>query len=194
MVRNNIDEKFELLQHLNRVSDLSHKMAIQMGLSDEICKEIAIAAHLHDVGKLLVHPAILNKEGRISAEEKTYLQEHVKYSYLIGLFVGERLSEDILTMIQQHHENHDGTGYPNNLHGRELHIGSQIIRVADVYDALRSERPYRKRLSKNEAFEIMLNEKQYYNLECLETMKNLEEIKVFEVLHNNTGQNNKISV
>lgn len=190
MVKSNIDEKYELLQHLNRVSELAYKMAKHMKIEDSVCKEIAIAGHLHDIGKICINQDILNKTGKITVEEKSYLQEHVKYSYIMGLMMGERLTEDIVLMIYQHHENNDGTGYPNGVSGDETHIGSHIIRICDTYDAMRSNRPYRIGMSKESAFEEICTEKEKFNELCVLALMEIEEIEEKNI----NRQYNKINV
>lgn len=172
----NISEKYDLLQHLNRVSELSYKMAQFMGLEEEYCKEIGIAGHLHDIGKMLIFQDILNKPGTLSQEEKSYLKEHVKYSLIIGMLMEDKLSKNILTMIFQHHENNDGTGYPNSLIGEQILIGSHIVKICDVYDAMRSERPYRGKLTKEQSLKLILEEKTKYNAQCINALIEIEKI------------------
>lgn len=183
MVRDNIDEKYELMQHTNRVAKLAYRMAKYMKLKDSVCKEITIAAELHDIGKLLIEPQILNKVGGISKEEKKYLENHVTYSYMLSLLLKQNLTEDIVTMIYQHHENNDGSGYPNFLKGGEIHLGSHIIRVCDTYDAMISDRPYRRLMTKNEAYMAILSEIEKYNVKCVEALGEIENIHTKRIMN-----------
>lgn len=175
-VKHNIDEKYELINHMNRVATLSKRMAEYMKIEESVSKEIYIAAHLHDVGKLVMHQSILNKRGIITKQEKEYLNDHVKYSYVASLLFGEKLTEDIIEMIFQHHENYDGTGYPRGLKDCQIHIGAHIIKVCDVYDAIRSDRPYREAMSQQEAFAEMMKEVEKYHPSCLKALEEIEKI------------------
>lgn len=169
----NINEKYELMQHITRVSDLAYKMAKFMGLEELECREIAIAGHLHDVGKLMLHPDILNKKGKLTSEEKSYIEDHVKYSFMMAYAFENKLSANIIRMIKEHHENYDGTGYPDKKAGSELLLGSLIIKTCDVYDAMRSDRPYRVSLSQGEALAEMMKESHKYDPKCLVALAQL---------------------
>jgi HD-GYP domain-containing protein (c-di-GMP phosphodiesterase class II) len=173
---NNIDEKFALLQHMSRVSELAYKMAKHMGLSERDSKEVAIAGHLHDVGKFFVHPDILNKTNKLTREELAYVQEHVDFSFLVGHMMGNRLTPDILRMIWEHHENADGTGYPKGKRIDEVLPGSHIVKICDSYDAMRSDRPYRKALTAHQAIEEILNHKEQYDDRCIRALIEMEGI------------------
>lgn len=173
---NNIDEKYALLLHMSRVSEMAYQMAHLFGLDERKCKEIAIAAHLHDVGKFLVNPRILNKTGKLTDEEKTSVMEHVDFSYIIGHLMSNRLTKDILRMIHEHHENYDGTGYPKGKKGDQVLLGSHIVKICDAYDAMRSERPYRKAMSEIEAFDEIVRNRNQYHPECIKCLVKLENI------------------
>lgn len=168
---NNINEKFNLLQHLNRVSDLAYEVALEMGQSEMFAKEVAIAGHLHDVGKLIIHPEILNKQSKISNEEFSYLKKHVTYSsYLLDIF-SDNLSNNIIDMVAQHHENADGTGYPKGLDSNDINLGASIIRVCDTYDAITNNRPYSNAEKSEEAIRIIESENNKYLYKCIKALK-----------------------
>lgn len=174
---NNIDEKYALLLHMSRVSEMAYRMAHLFGLEERNCKEIAIAAHLHDVGKFLVNPMILNKTEKLTEAEKTSVMEHVDFSYIIGHMMSNRLTPDILRMIFEHHENYDGTGYPKGKKGDQMLLGSHIVKICDAYDAMRSERPYRKAMTRIEAFDEIMRHRNQYNQECINCLAKLEKIE-----------------
>jgi HD-GYP domain-containing protein (c-di-GMP phosphodiesterase class II) len=104
---------------------------------------IGTAAVLHDIGKRQVPSAVLNKPGRLDAEEWDLVQEHPRTGFDQLAPRGD-LTWDQLMMIYQHHERLDGRGYPVGLEGDEIHEWARICAIADVFDALTSERPYRK--------------------------------------------------
>lgn len=117
------------------------------------------AALLHDVGKIYEEFApLLRKEDKLTAEERIVMQTHVKRSAeLVG--VVSKLKGPVLEAIQHHHENYDGTGYPDGLSGEEIPIGARIIMIADTLDAMTTDRPYRKALG----FELVVGELRKYS-------------------------------
>lgn len=108
---------------------------------------------LHDVGKIGTPPKILDKAGRLDGEEMQVMQDHVR----IGVRILEPIAafREALPIVAQHHEWFDGSGYPNHLKGEEISLHSRIFAVADVYDALTSDRPYRKGVPRPEALQMM---------------------------------------
>jgi HD-GYP domain-containing protein (c-di-GMP phosphodiesterase class II) len=131
--------------HSYRVSKYAERMASAAHLSESETEDIRIAALLHDLGKIGVSAEILNKIGRLSEEERKEMSSHTKKAEDILDPLGGRVLS-ILPLIINHHERHDGNGY-NSLMGDSIPIGAKIIAVADVYDALTTDRPYRKALT-----------------------------------------------
>ena len=135
--------------HSSRVTDYSLKTAEAMGLTDREITHLRYAAQLHDVGKIGVDEAILHKPASLTVDERKAIQEHP--------VIGERIIEplDFLTevrcLIRNHHERWDGKGYPDGLRGEDIPLLTQIMAVADAYDAMTSERPYRGPKSRSEA-------------------------------------------
>jgi putative nucleotidyltransferase with HDIG domain len=127
--------------HSERVASLSGRMARAMGLAENKVETIVRGGLLHDIGKIAIHRAILDKPDRLTDEEYAEIRNHPE--------IGEKILEpikayhDILPMVLQHHEHYDGSGYPAGLKGEEIDIRARIMAVADVYDALVSNRPYR---------------------------------------------------
>lgn len=119
--------------------------------------ELAAGFFLHDLGKSRVDPGILNKKGKLSEEEWQEIRMHPLWSYDI-LESTNHLTEEARIIALQHHERHNGKGYPHGRRGDEIHLYAKICCIADVFDALTSDRPYRKRCSTFEALDIMKSE------------------------------------
>jgi response regulator RpfG family c-di-GMP phosphodiesterase len=119
--------------------------------------EVGAGLFLHDIGKVRIDPAILNKPGLLTAEEKHIIREHPRHGYDI-LAETDQLSEECRIIVMQHHERENGTGYPFGLKGDDIHLYGRICRLADVYDSLTSERAYRQRLTTFEALKHMQGE------------------------------------
>jgi hypothetical protein len=131
--------------HSYRVSVVAERIAIRMRCPQQEIENIKIAALLHDLGKLGLSAEVLNKIGKLSAEEREHVETHTKIGAELLAPVGGRVL-DILPYILLHHEKYDGTGYQNVI-GEGIPLGARIIAVADYYDALLSDRPYRQGLS-----------------------------------------------
>lgn len=131
--------------HSYRVSVVAERIAIQMKCPLQEIENIKIAALLHDLGKLGLSAEVLNKIGKLSAEEREHVKAHVKIGAQFIAPVGGRVL-DLLPYILLHHEKYDGTGYQSVI-GEGVPLGARIIAVADYYDALLSDRPYRQGLS-----------------------------------------------
>lgn len=162
----------ETQSHSFRVSMVSEMIAREMGLPQDETENIRVAALLHDLGKLGVSAEMLGKVGKLSEEEMQEIREHPKVGAKVLGTVGGRVLE-ILPLILSHHEKYDGSGY-HAMVGSDIPIGAQIIAVADVYDALVSDRAYRKGLSPFEArMEIVRNSGTHFNPEV---------VKVFDAI------------
>lgn len=142
--------------HSDRVSDFSVAIAEQLGLPPAEIYRIRVGSMLHDVGKIGVDPQVLKKPGRLTEEEFREMQRHPTYG--VELFKEAGLSEllrEELQALAQHHERLDGKGYPNGLSGDEISFIGRIVAVADIFDALTSDRPYRSALPVEEVFDIL---------------------------------------
>jgi len=139
--------------HSRRVAEYSSALARELGLNARDVDNIKRAALLHDVGKIYEEFApILRKEARLSPEERIVMQTHVIRSAELVATVG-RLRGTVLDVIKHHHENYDGSGYPDGLAGNGIPMGARIIMVADTIDAMTTDRPYRKALTLQRALE-----------------------------------------
>lgn len=139
--------------HSYRVSVYAAKIAAQMNLDRERIEDVRCAALLHDIGKLDVSRELLYKASRLSESEFEEMQTHVDKGVGMLSSVGGSLQR-ILPIILSHHDNFDGTGYHEE-HGEDIPLEARIIMVADVYDSLSSDRPYRKAMSPFEVREIL---------------------------------------
>ncbi len=162
--------------HVIRVGRYAGIIAANMGLPSWFVSDMELAAQLHDVGKIAVPDAILLKPGKLEPEEFEIIQSHVKYGRQIikpyagneasamrsHVKVGSQMLRDgsslmrlAASIAQTHHERWDGTGYPIGLAGEDIPLEGRITAVADVYDALSSERPYKKALPREKCFKIL---------------------------------------
>jgi HD-GYP domain-containing protein (c-di-GMP phosphodiesterase class II) len=141
--------------HTTRVKDVSHLICDRLahkkvkGIDEKFLEHVDIASVLHDIGKIGVPEAILNKQGPLTNEEFRIIKEHPE----IGETILKSIDglEDCLLAVKYHHEKYDGSGYPEGLKGDQIPMIAAIICVADAYDAMVSDRPYRKGLSKEKA-------------------------------------------
>jgi HD-GYP domain-containing protein (c-di-GMP phosphodiesterase class II) len=142
--------------HSQRVSDFAVAVAEELGLPQEQIYHIKIGGILHDVGKIGVPDAILKKPGRLTDEEMDAMRQHPTIGFEIMQQEELRwlLREELPALIE-HHERLDGHGYPHGLQGDQIHEIGRIVAVADVFDALTSDRPYRAGMSFEEAFAIL---------------------------------------
>jgi len=135
--------------HSRRVSRNSRLIAQAIGLRDKQVERVAVAALLHDVGKIHeVFAPILSKPGRLTAEENAIMQTHPIKSEELVRMVSQL--QDVVAPIRHHHENWDGTGYPDGLVGENIPVASRIIMFADTIDAMTTDRPYRAALTETQ--------------------------------------------
>ena len=140
--------------HSKNVATTASLIAEKLGLNDELIRKTYWAALVHDVGKIVVPSSILNKETKLTLEEFEVIKKHPVYGHDF-LSTSPEL-RDLARYVFHHHERWDGKGYPAGISGEEIPLISRIIMVADSWDAMRSDRPYRKGLSKEKATEEIL--------------------------------------
>jgi len=139
--------------HSHRVSEFSCAVAAAMNLSDGEIEIIRVGALLHDIGKIGIADSVLQKAGRLTNEEFALIQQHPTIGRRI--LEGVHGFEDYLPIVELHHENWDGSGYPLGLRGEATPLCARIVHVADVYDAITSDRPYRRGMENDEALRLI---------------------------------------
>lgn len=135
--------------HSNRVSRLACRLAREMGFPETTVEKIEGGALLHDIGKISVDTEVLSKPGPLDDDEMEMIRRHPLYS--ADIISRLRLLRESAEIVVQHHERPDGRGYPEGLRGHEISVGARILNVADAFDAMTTDRPYRKRRSLEEA-------------------------------------------
>lgn len=149
-----IDEKDPVTGgHSNRVSTLAVKIASQLNMDEKVRDDIYLGGLIHDIGKIGVPDSILSKNGKLTDAELEAIRRHPSVGKKIMASV--KLPETTLKAMCEHHERYNGTGYPIGLKGEQINPAGRIIAVADVFDALVSDRPYRKALSREKALAYM---------------------------------------
>ncbi|PRR83754.1 Cyclic di-GMP phosphodiesterase response regulator RpfG [Clostridium vincentii] len=130
--------------HSERVSNMAYKVCELLGLDENTKEIIHIAAHLHDIGKIGIQDAILNKKEKLTDTEWAILEKHSEIGY--NILIKSKLLKDVAQIVLCHHERWDGKGYPNMLKDEDIPYGSRIIAICDSIDAMKTDRPYRKAL------------------------------------------------
>jgi PAS domain S-box-containing protein len=141
--------------HIERMSRYCELIAARLGLAPELCEQLRIASPMHDVGKIGVADAILLKPGPLNADQRAEMERHPEIGYGILAGSGAELLDFAATIAWTHHERFDGSGYPRGLRGEEIPLEGRIAAVADVFDALTSDRVYRPAFSRAEACTMM---------------------------------------
>jgi putative two-component system response regulator len=144
-------------EHIVRMSLYCALLARLAGLDADHAELIRIASPMHDVGKIGIPDRILLKPGRLTEEERRIMEAHTEMGHRILAGSGVELLDVAAEMALTHHERIDGTGYPGGLAGDEIPIAGRICAVADVFDALTSDRVYRKAFRPDEARQVMLD-------------------------------------
>lgn len=139
--------------HSARVAAFAATIAQQFGMSDDEIEQVRMAGRLHDLGKIGVREAVLNKEGPLTTEEYEHVKEHV----VVGSQILAPLTHlgPIVEFVRGHHEHFDGSGYPDHLKADEIPLGARIICAAEIYDALTTARPYQPMMAPEQAVERM---------------------------------------
>lgn len=166
-----------LITNLLNVAILGTKVGIGLRYYGEELQRLAFAGLVHDIGLFAVPHELITKNGRLTQEERTVIEQHPEFGY----HVMEQCGSDyhwLAPVIRQVHERFNGQGYPNRLKGREINEMAQICGVVDVFDALVSERPYRRRLLPHEAIkELLVTERMTFPREILKAL--VEQVSVY---------------
>jgi putative two-component system response regulator len=146
-------------EHVERVGTYSHAIAIELGFDAAHAERLRLAAPLHDVGKIAVREEILRKRGPLDRDEWEEMERHTELGYELLGGSGNELLELAATIAWTHHERWDGRGYPRRLAGEDIPLDGRIVSVADAFDALISDRPYRAAMSLAEARALLIAER-----------------------------------
>jgi putative nucleotidyltransferase with HDIG domain len=177
-----IDAKDQVTHdHIQRVQENSMRLARHLGVTDEgEIQALKAASLLHDVGKISVPEHILNKPGRLTPSELEIMRRHAPVGADILSVIG--FPYPVVPIVRHHHENWDGTGYPDGLAGEAIPIGARILMVVDCFDALTSDRPYRPRFETAAALQVLIDRKgSMYDPEVVEGFLALHEAGLNEV-------------
>lgn len=153
------------IAHGIEVSRLAGLLARELKLDADFCHDIEVAGMLHDIGKLRASTYLYGNSGdddTLNVEKMRYVRMHPSLGYEV--VKKEEYSDRVCEMILHHHENYDGTGYPDNMRGEEIPFGSRVLRVCDVFVALTSDRPYRKAFDSRTAVELLIEEVRHFDM------------------------------
>ena len=145
--------------HIERIGRFSTLLAEHVGMDTDFCATLTHAAPLHDVGKVAIPDAILLKPGKLTAEERAIVETHAEEGHRLLRGSSSSILDLAATIALSHHEKWDGTGYPRGVKGEAIPIEGRIVAVADVFDALTSDRIYRRAFTVEEAVEMMLEQR-----------------------------------
>jgi putative nucleotidyltransferase with HDIG domain len=172
--------------HSQRVCEVSMLLGDRMGYSPEALEELRVGTVLHDIGKIGVPDAVLNKRGKLTEEEFEIMKSHTVTGYEICRPL--MLSEGVLMIIRNHHEKLDGSGYPDGLKGGELPLSLRIVCVADAFDAMSSRRPYRGIMEQDEVLaELSRHAGTQFDPVVVESLKELLRLDRLRELYGNMG-------
>ncbi|MEI7027517.1 DUF3369 domain-containing protein [Paenibacillus sp. y28] len=164
--------------HVKRVAEYSRLLALKYGLSEEEADIIHLASPMHDVGKVGIPDAILNKPGSLTEDEFEVMKTHASLGYDMLKHSHKQVLHAAAIIAQQHHEKYDGSGYPLGRSGEDIHIYGRITAIADVFDALCSDRVYKKAWELERVLDLLVREKgRHFDPRLVDLfMENLHEI------------------
>ena len=145
--------------HVKRVAEYTYLFAKHYGMSEKECDMLKQASPMHDIGKVAIPDAVLNKPGRFNEEERAIMDTHAQLGFDMLQSSTRPLLKMAATVAYEHHEKWNGTGYPNKLAGEEIHIYGRITALADVFDALGSARVYKQAWDDERIFKMFKEER-----------------------------------
>jgi PAS domain S-box-containing protein len=145
--------------HVKRVAEYSKLLAVKAGLKEKEAEILKQASPMHDIGKVGIADSILNKKGKLTKEEFEKMKEHVLIGYEMLKNSNRPILKASAIVAHEHHEKYDGTGYPRGIKGNEIHIYGRITAICDVFDALGSDRPYKKAWDLKEILKLFKKER-----------------------------------
>jgi len=145
--------------HVKRVAEYTYLLAKYYGLPEKECELLKQASPMHDIGKVAIPDAVLNKPARFNEEERAIMDTHAQLGYDMLQYSKRTLLKMAATVAYEHHEKWNGTGYPQQLVGEDIHIYGRITALADVFDALGSERVYKPAWDDEKIFKMFKEER-----------------------------------
>jgi response regulator RpfG family c-di-GMP phosphodiesterase len=172
------NRSMETGHHVKRVAEYSRLLALKLGLTEQEAEVIHLASPMHDVGKVGIPDAILNKPGSLTKEEFDIMKTHSSLGFEMLKHSQKQVLNAAAIIAQQHHEKYDGNGYPLGLQGDNIHIYGRITAVADVFDALCSDRVYKKAWELERVLELLNKERgRHFDPQIVDIfLENLDEI------------------
>jgi len=166
--------------HVKRVAEYSKLLALKLGLDEQTAEMLKLASPMHDIGKVGIPDNILNKPGKHTFEEFEIMKTHAQLGYEMLKHSTKPILQAAAIVAREHHEKYNAKGYPKGLRGEEIHIFARITAVADVFDALGSDRVYKKAWEDEKIFELFNSEKgEHFDPKIIDVFfENIEEIKV----------------
>ena len=164
--------------HVKRVAEYSKILALGIGLGEMEAELIKIASPMHDIGKVAIPDSILNKPGKLTPEEFEVMKNHTQIGYETLKHSNRRILKAAATIAHEHHEKWNGTGYPSGKKGEEIHIYGRIVALADVFDALGSDRCYKKAWDLEDVYALLRRERgEHFDPKVIDAFfANLDEI------------------
>ena len=166
--------------HVKRVAEYSKLLALKLGLDEQTAEMLKLASPMHDIGKVGIPDNILNKPGKHTFEEFEIMKTHAQLGYEMLKHSTKPILQAAAIVAREHHEKYNAKGYPKGLRGEKIHIFARITAVADVFDALGSDRVYKKAWEDEKIFELFNSEKgEHFDPKIIDVFfENIEEIKV----------------
>ena len=165
--------------HVKRVAEYSKLLALKLGLDEQTAEMLKLASPMHDIGKVGIPDNILNKPGKHTFEEFEIMKTHAQIGYEMLKHSQKPILQAAAIVAREHHEKYNAKGYPKGLRGEEIHIFARITAVADVFDALGSDRVYKKAWEDEKIFELFNSEKgEHFDPKIIDVFfENIQEIK-----------------
>lgn len=173
----------ELIMHGLCVSNLAFLIAKELGCDEQFCQNIAMAGIVHDIGKVKIYGYIYNESSdqQMNIQKIRYIRMHSELGY--DILAAKDFNEEVLKAVLYHHENFDGSGYPENLSGENIPLSARILRVCDVFAALTSDRTYRNAFDVDTAIELMIDEVKNFDMKIFLTfMKVIHEVDIDKIM------------
>ena len=171
--------------HVKRVAEYSKILALNLGLPEEEAEMLKLASPMHDIGKVGIPDSILNKPGKHTIQEFEIMKTHAQLGYDMLRHSNKRILQAAAIVSKEHHEKYNSSGYPNGLSGENIHIYARITAVADVFDALGSDRVYKKKWEDERIFQLFKDERgKHFDPNIVDIFfKNIDEILEFRDTH-----------